>query len=57
MRVLDRRRRGASFEGKDPKDLKTRGELPVLGIEEGVRRHGLRVHAPGAFFISGDVRT
>ncbi|MBS27855.1 MAG: hypothetical protein CL566_02870 [Alphaproteobacteria bacterium] len=51
VRVLDHRRRSANFVGKYPTDLKTRGELLVLGIEEGVRRHGLRVHAPGAFFI------
>ena len=52
MWVLDRSRRGASLAGGDPKDLKSRGRLRDLRIEEGVRRYGLRVHAPGAFFIS-----
>lgn len=53
MRVLGRLRQGASHAGEEPKDLKFRGQLRNLGSEEGVRRCGLRVHAPGAFFISG----
>jgi hypothetical protein len=52
MWVLDRIRWGASLAGGGSKDLKFRGQLQDLGSEEGVRRYGLRVHAPGAFFIS-----
>jgi hypothetical protein len=52
MWVLDRSRWGASLAGGYPKGLKSRGRLRDIRIEEGVRRYGLRVHAPGAFFIS-----
>ena len=47
--------RGAIRARYDPKDLMFRGQPRDLRSGEGVRRHGLRVHAPGAFFFFSNI--